>query len=557
VDSRLGGRYRLIRPLAQGGMAAVWEGYDETLARSVAIKILHPHLAADQQFLERFKHEAVAAARLSHPNVVATYDAGMAGPATAFIVMELVRGETLRHLLDARGPVPPRLAAGIGRQIADALAHAHAAGLIHRDIKPGNVLLDESERSEVPRVKVTDFGIAKAAESLGVDLTRTGVVLGTPRYLSPEQIEGFEPDARADLYALGVVLFEMLAGRPPFSGTTDMATAVQHLNAVPPDVRSLQPAVPAPFSDLVHALLAKRPADRPPSAAVVRQALTAIECGDQPSAIYGPVGWPAGAPTGTPAPATPALGGPAVAGPPNGNGAGSVPTSVPTAGRVTAVLPPPHQPTALRTDRGSTGARTTTPGAVKPFKPRRRPNWPGRVVAGLVAVAVLVAVVVVTGGGSKTHAPAAAHTPPSSPGPLRIATVSVFHLERDADNAAETPNTFDGNPATGWSTDRYFGPNFAGLRHGLGLAITLSGRGKLHQLNVLSPTQGWSAQVYVANGVPVPPTLAAWGKVLDAKQAIPGNASFDLGGVQGSAILLWITDLGPRYQTTVDELQVS
>jgi serine/threonine-protein kinase len=533
-------------------MAAVWEGYDEILARAVAIKILHPHLAADEHFLERFKHEAVAAARLSHPNVVATYDAGMAGPATAFIVMELVRGQTLRHLLDIRGPLPPRLAAGVGRQIADALAHAHAAGLIHRDIKPGNVLLDESDRGEVPRVKVTDFGIAKAAEGLGADLTRTGVVLGTPRYLSPEQIEGFEPDARADLYALGVVLFEMLTGRPPFSGTTDMATAVQHLNADPPDVRTLQPAVPPAFSDLVGALLAKRPSDRPPSAAAVRQALTAIEYGDHSNAVYGPVGWPvAGLPTPARAASPPGPGDMATAGQITGNGSGTMPGN----GRGTAVLPPPHQPAVLRTDRGQT-ARTTTPAVGPLLKRRRRANWPGRVVAVLVAVAVVVVVVVVSGGGSTIHTPAAAHPPPA-PAVVPIVNVSVFHLERDADNAAEASNTVDGNPATSWSTDRYFGPNFAGLRHGLGLAIALAGSHKLHQLSVTSPTQGWSAEVFVADAVPNPPSLAAWGKVVDAKQAIAGDVTFDLNGTQGSDVLLWITDLGPRYQTTINEVQVT
>jgi serine/threonine-protein kinase len=533
-------------------MAAVWEGYDETLARAVAIKILHPHLAADQHFLERFRHEAVAAARLSHPNVVATYDAGMAGPATAFIVMELVRGQTLRHLLDVRGPLPPRLAAGVGRQIADALAHAHAAGLIHRDIKPGNVLLDESERGEVPRVKVTDFGIAKAAEGLGADLTRTGVVLGTPRYLSPEQIEGFEPDARADLYALGVVLFEMLTGRPPFSGTTDMATAVQHLNADPPDVRTLQPAVPPALSDLVRALLAKRPGERPPSAVVVRQALTAIEYGDPSNAVYGPVGQPGAQPTYgrmfSPA-GTADL---AAAGQTTGNGSATVAGN----GRGTAVLPPPHQPAVLRPDRGQTG-RTTTPGVGPPFRRRRRANWPGRVVALLVAIALIVVVIVVSGGGSTIHTPAATHPPPPTPTVVSIADVTVFHVERDADNAAEARNTFDGNSAVGWSTDRYFGPNFAGLRHGLGLAITLAGGHKLHQLRVTSPTQGWSAEVFVADAVPNPPSLAGWGKVVDGKQAIAGDVTFDLNGTQGSDVLLWITDLGPRYQTTISQVQVT
>jgi putative peptidoglycan lipid II flippase len=178
-------------------------------------------------------------------------------------------------------------------------------------------------------------------------------------------------------------------------------------------------------------------------------------------------------------------------------------------------------------------------------------------VAALVAVAVVVVIVVLAGGSPGTRSPASAHQTQSPPAPVPITNVSVFHLERDADNAALTPNTFDGNPATEWSTDRYFGPNFAGLRHGIGLAITLSGTHKLHQLSVLSPTQGWSAEVFVANGIPSPPSLAAWGKVLDTKQAIPGNATFSLGGAQGSTVLLWITDLGPRYQAAVAELHVT
>jgi putative peptidoglycan lipid II flippase len=178
-------------------------------------------------------------------------------------------------------------------------------------------------------------------------------------------------------------------------------------------------------------------------------------------------------------------------------------------------------------------------------------------VAALVAVAMVVVVVVLAGGSPSSRSPAATHQTESPPAPVAISNVSVYHLERDADNAALTPNTFDGNPATEWSTDRYFGPNFAGLRHGIGLAISLAGTHKLHQLSVLSPTQGWSAEVFVASSVPSPPSLAAWGKGLDAKQAIPGNATFNLAGVQGSTVLLWITDLGPRYQAAVAELRVS
>ncbi|MBO0748452.1 MAG: serine/threonine protein kinase, partial [Acidimicrobiaceae bacterium] len=274
VDRVLGGRYRLIRPIAKGGMAEVWEGYDDVLSRPVAVKILLPHLASDRNLVERFRREAISAARLSHPGVVATYDTG-SDHGTAWIVMELVRGHTLRQLLTERGPMDPPMAIDVTGQIADALSHAHRAGLVHRDIKPANVLLVE-EDSGPPRAKVTDFGIAKAAEGMGLDLTRTGMVLGTPKYLSPEQVEGEEPDARADLYSLGVVLFEMLTCRVPFEGPTDMATAVAHVRQQPPRLSSIRGDIPPELDQLVADLLAKDPAARIPSAAALRQALARI-----------------------------------------------------------------------------------------------------------------------------------------------------------------------------------------------------------------------------------------------------------------------------------------
>ena len=246
VPRALAGRYRLVRPLAKGGMAEVWEGRDEVLSRPVAVKMLLAHLAADPHLRERFRREAVTAARLVHPGIVATFDAGvtplgeagagtgsllsggwsrdesesleLAWPAptsTAFIVMELVPGETLRDLMARACPLPPDLAVALIAQVTDALAYAHAQGLVHRDIKPANVLLRD-EGGGMVRVKVADFGIAKAAAAAGGDLTASGTVLGTPKYLAPEQVQGHEPDARADLYSLGVVLFEMLAGAPPF-----------------------------------------------------------------------------------------------------------------------------------------------------------------------------------------------------------------------------------------------------------------------------------------------------------------------------------------------------
>ena len=224
-----------------------------------------PTSPSDENLRGRFRQEAVAAAALSHPNIVATYDTGD-DDGTAFIVMELVEGESLRQLLDRRGSLDPAPSVAIVRQVAAALEHAHRNGIIHRDIKPANVL--------VPRegpVKVTDFGIAKATGS--ADFTRTGMVVGTARYLSPEQVQGLPTDARTDVYALGLVLYEMLAGQPAYQGDTEMATAVSRMSGPPPPLASIRPAVPAGLVTIVDHALELDPDRRIPSAAAFEEAL--------------------------------------------------------------------------------------------------------------------------------------------------------------------------------------------------------------------------------------------------------------------------------------------
>src|SRR6266513_95637 len=232
AETILAGRYRLVRLIDRGGMAEVWEGKDEILDRPVAIKILHPRLAGDGQFEERFRLEAVAAARLAHPNVVATFDTGL-DDGVAYIVMELVAGRTLREVLRDEGALPVAKAVAMAAAVADALHYAHEAGIVHRDVKPGNILVGHDGR-----VKVADFGIAKAATDR--DLTQSGALLGTAKYLAPEQVGGNPQDRRSDVYGLGVVLYEMLRGKPPFTGDTDMAVAFQHAHAEAPKVRQLR-----------------------------------------------------------------------------------------------------------------------------------------------------------------------------------------------------------------------------------------------------------------------------------------------------------------------------
>ena len=274
VGRVLAGRYRLVAPIARGGMAEVWEAHDEVLSRPVAAKVLQSHLAADGIFLERFRREAVTAARLAHPGIVATVDTGF-DQGTAFIVMELVRGRNLRQWLDSYGRMEPWQAVAVARQVADALGYAHQAGLVHRDVKPANILLIEDEWGGL-RVKVTDFGIAKAGQESGADLTRTGMVLGTPKYLSPEQIRGAEPDPRADVYSLGVVLYEMLVGSPPYVGETDMATALAHLGDKVPKPSASVRGLPSGLDKVVVELLAKSQDRRIPSAVEARRRLDAL-----------------------------------------------------------------------------------------------------------------------------------------------------------------------------------------------------------------------------------------------------------------------------------------
>jgi eukaryotic-like serine/threonine-protein kinase len=263
-------RYVLEAEIARGGMGTVWRARDEVLARPIAVKILHPHLGSDQAFLERFRREALAAARLSHPNIISIYDTGSEngtdGVERNYIVMEYCGGGTLETMA-AAGPLDPHEVAGIGSTICEALAYAHRHGIVHRDIKPGNVLITEDGT-----VKVADFGIAKAAFVTG-DITTTGAILGTVTYLSPEQARGEEPDARSDIYALGVVLYELVAGRPPFAEESQIATAMKHIRDDPPPPRSQRAGIPRALEAVILRALAKDPERRFQSAGDMGRAL--------------------------------------------------------------------------------------------------------------------------------------------------------------------------------------------------------------------------------------------------------------------------------------------
>ena len=257
IDTLFDGRYRIQRKLGAGGMADVYLAEDQELGRRVAIKILNGRHANDDQFIERFRREAKNAAALNHPNIVSIYDRGEAED-TYYIAMEFLDGRTLKELVVSRGAAPINVAIEYARQILSALRFAHRHGIVHRDIKPHNVLVDAEGR-----VKVTDFGIARAGTS---QMTETGSIVGTAQYLSPEQARGGEVDPRSDLYSLGVVLYELLTGKTPFDGETPVEIAMKHLSNAPKPPSKLRPDVTPELDKVVLRALAKNPDDRYQSA---------------------------------------------------------------------------------------------------------------------------------------------------------------------------------------------------------------------------------------------------------------------------------------------------
>lgn len=512
----LGGRYRFQQLIATGGMAQVWKATDEVLGRSVAVKVLHEHLGNDASFVARFRSEAISAAKLNHRTIVAIYDTVSADTvsadsesATDAIVMELIDGETLRHLLDEPGPVDVNEVVRIIGDVCTALDIAHGAGVVHRDIKPSNILLAKDGR-----VVVTDFGIAKAEQSN--DLTSTGDVMGTAKYLAPEQVSGGPVDGRADLYSLGIVLYEAVCGRPPFDGGNQLATAVARTITDPPAPRNIHPGCSRELEHVILRAIEREPDQRYGSGIDFRLALQdAIATGGVPADREGPA-------TAPPVDLTDDHTG--------------------------------TQNSFAQSERGwlipALGLLLLSGGLVLAgifFGGTDTGRDIVRETAGVVGIG--------EGGDADTDVvdeepevlgvTEESEQPPA--GPVTVVAFAAFDPFGDnAEHNDKAQFLVDGDSATFWRSERYNSRVFGSLKAGVGAWIALDGVTDLASLTVDTPATNWSAEVYVATGAGA--TLSEWGEpalsLTQLSASADGTVLIDLTGQSGDAILLWITDLG-------------
>jgi serine/threonine-protein kinase len=472
-------------------MASVWIGEDTLLARRVAVKTLHPGLSADESLRARFRNEAISSASIEDARIVGIYDTGE-DDGVAYIVMEFVEGQDIRRLLADRGPLSPYGAARIARDVAMALHQAHRAGIVHRDIKPANVLVSRDNR-----IKVTDFGIAKANSSQS-DLTSTGVIVGTARYLAPEQVRGDPVDARADIYAVGLLLYEMLTGRLPFHGDTDMSTAIARLSTTPDP---LPPDVPASLAAIVERCLAVDPARRYASAGDLAAALDAAGDADL------------------------------------------------TVGRdITATLAPPPPPPWPPPPARATSAPPAR------FRPRRRRGLLALLVVAVLAAGGAGAYLFVPGltttGGS-------AHAPGPAAAPLRLVAARDFDpLGNDGqENHRLVGLAIDGNLQTAWPTEIYTTRDFGHAKAGVGIYVTLAQTATVSTVTVDTVESGWNAQIYAAHAPSS--SLAGWGKPVATGTSLASHAQFTLRpATRARVVLLWLTRLPDGGRLDVAEIQV-
>jgi hypothetical protein len=479
VGELIAERYELEELVGAGGMSSVYRAHDSLLERHVALKVMHEQLITDGDHVERFRREARLAAQLSHPNIVTVIDRGEQED-RQFIVFEYVEGENLKSLIVREAPLPEREAVELALQIAEGLAFAHSHGLVHRDVKPQNVLLTEDGRA-----KVTDFGIARSID-VHRGLTQTGTVMGTSDYISPEQARGGPVDACSDIYSLGAVLYELLTGEVPFPGENFVSVAMRHVNEPAPGVRGQRPDVSPRLDAAIRRAMAKDPDDRFPSMDAFGAELRACLS--------------------------------------DHGGAGLGPTDE------TLVVPGPlHRPRRSR--------RAHRP-------PAERPSvWPLiLLLAGLAVLAgIFAAVFAFT--GSPTKFSGLVHKVKKAAGggaggPVHLTGLMGYDPDGDGSEHDETAGqATDGQPATYWQTERYSSSSFGNLKPGVGLVLDAGKEQELSQLTVTSDTSGFTAKIESGSS-----PAGGFTPVSGAK-TVGSRTVFSLHGSAARYYVIWITAL--------------
>jgi serine/threonine-protein kinase len=482
-------RYELEELVGSGGMSSVFRARDAQLDRRVAIKILLERYGDDPEYVERFRREARAVARLSHPNIVTVIDRG-SDDGRQYIVFEHVDGENLKELVQRTGPLPVRRAVELALAVADGLAFAHTHGLVHRDVKPQNVLL-----SREGDVKVTDFGIAR---SLDVEhgMTQTGTVLGTGEYLAPEQASGKPVSPATDVYSLGVVLWELLAGDVPFTGENFVAVALRHVNEPPPDLRKLRPDVSPRLAAAVERALAKDPARRFPSMAALAAELRAC------------LAEPEGAP-----------------------------------------LPVEDDAALTLVTRPAPGPAPAQGRRARRRHPRRRTLW-AVLLALAAAVAAFAAVFLVAGSGHTHHGGSGGGGAGASGAVVSLQGVGDYDPQGNGgEHSSSAPYATDAKPSTVWTTEAYRNQDFGGLKDGLGLVLDAGSSVKLAHLTVSTPTPGFTAEIQSGDS-------STGGFTVDSSsQTVSGTtATFSLDGKTAQYYVVWITQLPPGGRAQISEV---
>jgi serine/threonine-protein kinase len=462
-------------------MASVWQATDDVLSRTVAVKVLHADLSADAAFRERFRREAISAAKLTHPHIVGIYDTGTE-EGRFYLVMEYVAGPTLEQHVAEHGRIEPGEAAAVGVQLGRALDFAHRHGVIHRDIKPANVLLGADNT-----VKLGDFGIAKAEEDLS-QLTATGAIVGTAAYLAPEQLHGHTQNGAIDQYGLGCLLYEALTGSPPFQAESAVAVAAQRLETDPLPGRGHRPDVPRGLDETVMRALARQPEERFASVGTLADALGGF-AGTAPGAARS-------AETSRASSAQAVSAGVDALSPGLSDGGGS---SVST------------DELGFRRDGEDEPAQVARRG-------RRRGRWAAAVVVGVVVLAGvgvatgmvdLAALPPVTGDGA-TNGPTSEQAPVT---PVRAASFDPQGSGDEHDD--ELDNLVDGRVGTVWETEGYQSPAFGNLKEGVGVVLTLDRERRLTGAQVRTTTPGISYELFVPRsaGSEAPKQLSQWQQV--------------------------------------------